>query len=390
MPNNNNRNNAQEIFTIPLCDDMHVHLRQDDLMGLVTPLVRPGGCDRIVVMPNLSPPISTCSDARTYRDKLTLLDPGVDYRMTLYLNPALTPAELNKHLEGSGVTGVKSYPKGVTTNSEAGIESYEPHYPLFREMEKLGLTLHLHGEVPHASPFEAEQRFLVEFDKITSAFPQLRVVLEHTTSCEAVECVKRKTGPVGATITAHHLDLTSTDVLKAGYSRSTSHEELPNYVTHPHFYCKPIAKTEKDRDALREVVEQGHPRFFLGSDSAPHLLSSKIRQPPPAGCFTSPLVVGYIADTFLGLNILNQEAISNFCTHHASAFFGLPRKEVTERSSCILIDPKGSIKVPDIYPLTATSEPDSPDTPIDGVVPYRAGNLLACGVTVKLSPMSGT
>ena len=229
----------------------------------------------------------------------------VEFRMALYLVPELTPEEVELAFKTSGVTGVKSYPRGVTTNSAAGVESYDPYYPIFAKMEELGMTLHLHGEVPDVSVMLAEEMFLSKLEELHAAFPTLKIVLEHCSTEAAVECVKRLGPSVGATITAHHLDITIDDVVGCG-----------------HLFCKPVAKLPSDRTALQEVVRSGNPKFFLGSDSAPHPAHKKEAYTAAAGVYTSSHLCVYLADTFDRLGMMHR--LENFACKFGAEYFGIP------------------------------------------------------------------
>ncbi len=326
---------------LPLADDLHVHLRQDELMNEVVPYIRKGGSGRVLVMPNLKPPICTVEQALEYKKQLQALDDKVEYLMTLYLNPALTVDEVKRAAE-AGIVGVKSYPRGVTTNSEGGIEDYEIYFPVFAEMEKQNLILNIHGEVPsnHAENIcvmNAEEKFLVHLEKIHKNFPKLRIVLEHVTTEAAVQKVKELGDTVAATITAHHLELTVDD-----------------WAGQNHNFCKPVAKFPSDRNALQRVVREGHPRFFLGSDSAPHTKNMKETACACAGVFTTPLLMPYLADILDGIGCLDK--LANFATVFGRQFYGLPVQQETVTLT------KQEITVPSEY---------------FGVVPYRAGQKLA-------------
>ncbi|PAV20968.1 dihydroorotase [Pyrrhoderma noxium] len=258
---------TSEIIKLKSPADFHVHLRQDEMCSLVTPLVRAGGFKLAYVMPNLKPPITTTDMALKYKAELQSIDPETEYLMTLYLSPELTPEEIKKAAK-AGIVGVKSYPRGVTTNSDGGIESYEAYYPVFQAMQEVGMVLNLHGEIPSDSDsnicvINAEAKFLPHLKKLHQQFPLLKIVLEHATSRAAVEAVKSLGPTVGCSITVHHLALTVDDW--AGQSFN---------------FCKPVAKFPDDREALREVIREGHSRFFLGSDSAPHPVSSKSTSTP--------------------------------------------------------------------------------------------------------------
>lgn len=243
--------------------DMHVHMRQGHLMEMVAPQLEKGGVTTAFVMPNLRPPVQTAAAAVEYKAKLEKLAPNVQFLMSLYLGPDLTVEELERAAASGAVYGVKSYPRGVTTNSDSGIESYEVYYEQFAAMERLGLVLNLHGEIPSDPDndicvLNAEKSFLKHLVKLHKDFPNLKIVLEHATTADAVETVKSLGPTVGCTITVHHLDLIVDD-----------------WCNQAHNFCKPVAKFPHDRKALREAVLSGNPKFFLGSDSAPHPRDTK-------------------------------------------------------------------------------------------------------------------
>ncbi|KAF7355081.1 Dihydroorotase [Mycena sanguinolenta] len=282
---------------VPSPADFHVHLRQEKMAKLVTPHVRQGGFSLAYVMPNLKPPVTTTEQALKYKAELEAIDPGVEYLMTLYLTPDLTPEEIVRAKE-AGIAGVKSYPRGVTTNSDSGIESYEMYYPVFEAMERVDMVLNLHGEIPSDAKtnthiLNAELKFLTHLHSLHKAFPRLRIVLEHATTRAAVEAVKACGPTVACTITAHHLELTVDDW--AGQSFN---------------YCKPVAKYPDDREALRDVIREGHPRFFLGSDSAPHPYDSKSTSTPTQGCaagvYTSPILLPLVTHLLESFDALDK------------------------------------------------------------------------------------
>jgi len=331
-------------LTLPRAEDLHVHLRQGRLLRLVTPLLRAGGTGRCVVMPNTDPPVSTAERAIAYREELRAVETDVEYLMTLYLTPELTPREVEA-AAAAGVAGVKCYPRGVTTGSASGVEDLSVHAEAFRAMEAHGLVLQIHGESPSDPDADicvlnAEARFLPELTRLHERFPDLRIVLEHVTTAEAVERVEALGETVGATITAHHLELVADD-----------------WAGRSHHFCKPVAKYPHDREALRRVVREGHPRFFLGSDSAPHPRDRKETAEACAGVFTSPLLLPYLADTFDRLGMLDR--LEEFATGHGRRFYDLaPQEErVTLRRR---------------------------ETPVPGaygdVVPFRAGATLRFAV----------
>ncbi|TFY61061.1 hypothetical protein EVJ58_g4747 [Rhodofomes roseus] len=293
--------------------DFHVHLRQGAFAAFLAPYVRKGGFRLAYVMPNLRPPISNTEEALLYRAQLQAADPTIDYLMTLYLSPELTPDEVRK-AKSAGVVGVKSYPRGVTTNSDGGIESYEAYYPVFEAMEQEDMVLNLHGEVPsdastNTCVLNAEPAFLPHLRKLHARFPRLRIVLEHATTRAAVECVKSLGDTVACTITAHHLALTVDDW--AGQSW--------------HF-CKPVAKYPDDRQALRDVIKEGHPRFFLGSDSAPHSPHTKSTASPlhacAAGVYTSAVLLPLVAHLLDSFGALDR--LESFVSINGRAFYRVP------------------------------------------------------------------
>ncbi len=239
-----------------------------------------------ILQPNLQPPITTVEQALEYQKKLESLASNVTFLMTLYLHQSITPATIREAKE-AGIVGVKSYPQGVTTNSDGGVFDYASYYPVFAEMEKLDMVLNLHGECPSTprttasaaslpgpppgddpwtranreksiTILTAEEAFLPTLLDLHSRFPRLRIVLEHCTTAAAIEVVRLCGPTVGATITAHHLFLTVED-----------------WAGDPFCYCKPVAKTPADRRALLEAVVSRDPKFFFGSDSAPHSVSAK-------------------------------------------------------------------------------------------------------------------
>ncbi|THH10092.1 hypothetical protein EW145_g1568 [Phellinidium pouzarii] len=317
--------------------DFHVHLRQNEMCSLVTPLVREGGFKLAYVMPNLKPPITTTDMALKYRSELERIDPQTEFLMTLYLSPELTPDEIRK-AAGVGIVGVKSYPRGVTTNSDGGIESYETYYPVFEAMQNVGMVLNLHGEIPsdhstNTCVLNAEAKFLPHLKLLHEHFPRLKIVLEHATTRAAVEAVKSLGPTVGCSITAHHLALVVDD-----------------WAGQAFHFCKPVAKYPDDREALREVIRDGmfnrsrrlnaivnnvpiyylynagHPRFFLGSDSAPHPASAKSTSTPLDGCaagvFTSPILLPLTAHLLESFGALDQ--LEAFVSTNGRTFYCLP------------------------------------------------------------------
>ncbi|CAD7957510.1 unnamed protein product [Amoebophrya sp. A25] len=336
-----------EELTLPLADDWHMHLRQGDMARVVVPLVRRAGVQRGIVMPNTIPAVTTTAMALDYRAELCELDDLVDYKMLLYLSPDLTPDDLQKGKDSGLVTGVKSYPRGVTTNSDAGVESYEQYYPQFRKMEELGLVLHLHGEVPGECVMEAEGKFIGELEKLARDFPGLKIVMEHVSTKAAVEAVLRLGPNVAASVTAHHLDIT-----------------IDQVVGCCHYFCKPVPKLPSDRNALRQVVFSGHPKFFFGSDSAPHPRSKKEGGVAAAGVYTGAAVIQYLAHIFGEARQLHR--LPDFVGTFGATFLGHPLNLMTGPRMRIF---KKVCLVPDTHGEEILGKENA-------VVPFRAGQVL--------------
>ncbi|KAF2734696.1 Dihydroorotase [Polyplosphaeria fusca] len=302
--------NLDEI-ELPAAFDPHVHLRDGEMSKLVTPTVRAGGVNQVYVMPNLVPPVSTVKQCLEYRDRLRGIDPNVDYLMSLYLHETTTP-EVIREAKEAGVTGVKSYPAGVTTNSSSGVVDYEAFYPVFAEMEKQNMILNLHGEVPstpahaHASStkdssaitiLNAEPAFLPTLKTLHERFPKLRIILEHCSTAAAIAAVRACGPTVAGTITAHHLSLI-----------------IDDWAGDPYCFCKPVAKTPEDRDALLQAVTSSSGKFFLGTDSAPHDSRKKRGEDKiAAGVFTQPYALGYVLDALgkgIERGVINEEDVT--------------------------------------------------------------------------------
>ncbi|KAJ6510084.1 hypothetical protein C8R47DRAFT_964443 [Mycena vitilis] len=339
-------------IVVPSPADFHVHLRQGEMASLVTPHVRKGGFTLAYVMPNLKPPITTTAQALKYKADLEAIDPTVEYLMTLYLSPDLTPEEIITAKE-AGIIGVKSYPRGVTTNSDGGIESYEMYYPVFEAMQRVDMVLNLHGEVPsdpttNTHILNAEPHFLPHLHSLHNAFPRLRIVLEHATTRAAISAVKACGPTVACTITAHHLALTVDDW--AGQSFN---------------FCKPVAKYPDDREALREVIREGHPRFFLGSDSAPHPVQSKSTSTTThscaAGIYTSPILLPLLAHLLESFDALDK--LEGFVSTFGRKFYH--RDLIAEQSQNITLRKVDAHVVQERF-----------GTGDDSVVPFCAGKNI--------------
>ncbi|KAL9032651.1 MAG: hypothetical protein Q9180_006380 [Flavoplaca navasiana] len=292
--------------------DLHCHLRQDAMMHLVTPYIEKGGCDTALVMPNLQPPITQVSQALAYHEALSRIAPGVKFLMTLYLHPTVTPDVIAAAGQSKIVYGVNLYPAGFTTNSQDGVLDIEQYYPVFEAMQAHDLVLNLHGETPDVEVLKAEAAFVPTLHRLHAAFPRLRIVLEHVSTAQGVEAVRQCGPTVAATITAHHLFMTT-----------------ENAEQDVHSFCKPIAKTLEDRIALLRAVVDGSGKFFFGSDSAPHPVQSKEQTNTAAGCFTQGWVTVLVVDAlrqavemgWISNHDITQETLEGFLSTYGRGFY---------------------------------------------------------------------
>ncbi|KAK0621596.1 amidohydrolase 2 [Bombardia bombarda] len=335
-------------LVLPPTADMHVHLRQGELMELVVPTVTKGGVDTVFVMPNLVPPLTSVQQVLDYQTKLRGITQNVHFLMSLFLHSSITP-EVIAEAAAAGITGVKLYPQGVTTNSENGVSDLESFYPTFAAMEQHGTVLNIHGEVLESlapAGTTLEEAFLPTLKTLHERFPQLRIVLEHCTTAAAVEAVRACGPSVGATITAHHLYL-------------TEHEACCD----PFAFCKPIPKKPTDRDALVKAALSGDSKFFFGSDSAPHPLASKTsaaQGKAPAGVFTQPFatqlvllaVEEAVARGVIGEAEVTEEKLAGFLSANGRRFYRLP--DVSDSKKKIVLERKG-----ETIPVSVRSESGS-------------------------------
>jgi dihydroorotase len=310
-----------DTLTLIRPDDWHLHLRDGDaLRAVVAATARQFA--RAIVMPNLKPPVTTVAQAAAYRERILAAlratdggDPacaGFEPLMTLYLTDRTQPDEVRRARESGFVHAVKLYPAGATTNSDAGVTSIAAVRPVLAAMEEVGLPLLIHGEVvdPAVDVFDREKVFIDEvLAPMRRDFPALRVVFEHITTREAAEYVAQADGAIAATITAHHL-LYERNALFRGGMR-------------PHWYCLPILKRETHRRALLEAATSGSPRFFLGTDSAPHARHLKEHACGCAGCYTAPHAIELYAAAFESVGALDR--LEGFASLHGPDFYGLPR-----------------------------------------------------------------
>ena len=303
-------------LTLTRPDDWHLHLRDGDQMRAVLPdAARRFG--RAIVMPNLKPPVTTTEMAVSYRERiLAALPDGMSFDplMTLYLTDNMTGKEIERAKASGVVHAVKYYPAGATTNSDAGVTELIKCEDSLAAMEACGLPLLVHGEVtfPNVDIFDRERLFIDRvLIPVLQKFPRLRLVFEHITTKEAVRFVLGAPPRVAATITAHHL-LLNRNALFAGGIR-------------PHLYCLPILKREDDRLALIEAATSGNPKFFLGTDSAPHGRNTKEAACGCAGMYTAHAGIEFYAEIFGAYNAL--ERLEGFASVFGAGFYGLPRNQ---------------------------------------------------------------
>jgi dihydroorotase len=294
-------------------DDWHIHLRDDDMLKTVLPYTSQV-FGRAIVMPNLAPPITTVAAACAYRNRILAAVPqGHDFTplMTCYLTNSLDAAELVNGFEQGVFTAAKLYPANATTNSSHGVSDVKGIYPLFEQMQKIGMPLLIHGEVTDAAVdiFDREARFIEQvMEPIRQQFPELKIVFEHITTKEAAQYVQEGNRFLGATITPQHLMFNRNHMLVGGIR--------------PHLFCLPILKRNIHQDALRKAVASGSDRFFLGTDSAPHAKHRKESSCGCAGVFNAPNAIPAYASVFEQLGAL--EHLEAFCSLNGPRFYGLP------------------------------------------------------------------
>lgn len=305
-----------QVLKIRRPDDWHIHLRDDEMLKTVVPYTSQV-FGRAIVMPNLVPPVTTVAAARAYRDRILAAVPqGHNFTplMTCYLTNSLAASELVSGFEQGVFTAAKLYPANATTNSSHGVSDVTGIYPLFEQMQKIGMPLLIHGEVtdPAVDIFDREARFIEQvMEPIRRHFPELKIVFEHITTKEAAQYVQAGSRFLGATITPQHLMFNRNHMLVGGIR--------------PHLFCLPILKRNVHQEALRQAVASGSDRFFLGTDSAPHLKHRKESSCGCAGCFNAPNAIPAYAAVFEQLGAL--EHFEAFCSLNGPRFYGLPLNE---------------------------------------------------------------
>jgi len=333
-------------LTITRPDDWHLHLRDGDMLKAVLPDTARQFA-RAIVMPNLKPPVRTVAEASAYRDRImAALPEGMTFEplMTLYLTDNTTPDEIAKAKESGFVKAVKYYPAGATTNSDSGVSDILKVTDALEAMESVGLPLLLHGEVTSADidMFDREAVFIESILKpLIDKMPSLRIVLEHITTKQAAEFVTNAPDHIGATLTPQHLLYNRNAMFQGGIR--------------PHYYCLPILKRENHREALVAAATSGNKKFFLGTDSAPHVTGAKEASCGCAGIYSAHAAIEFYAEAFEKANALDK--LEAFASHFGPDFYGLPRN--TDTITLV----KEEHTVPATHPA--------------GVTPLRANETLA-------------
>lgn len=330
-------------------DDWHLHVRDGEMLRRVLPDTARRFA-RAIIMPNLRPPIITTDLARQYRDRILAAVPdGLNFQplMTLFLTDETYPDEIVRAKASGVVYGVKWYPAGATTNAEHGVREITHCYAAVEAMEKQSLPLLVHAETkdPDIDVFDREAVFLDrQLAPVIRRFPGLRVVVEHVTTRNGVQFVRDASPWVGGTITAHHLLLNRNALFDGGLR--------------PHHYCRPVLKRERHRLALLEAATSGHPRFFLGTDSAPHPRRDKEAACGCAGIYTAHAAIELYAEVFEQADALDR--LEHFASFHGADFYGLPR------------NPERITLVKSPWRVAASLGKDG-----DSVIPFRAGECVA-------------
>lgn len=342
-----------DILTLTRPDDWHLHLRDGDVLHAVLPHSARQFA-RAIIMPNLRPPVTTTAQALAYRTRiLEALPDGMKFEplMTLYLTDNTSPAEIARAKSSGLIHACKLYPAGATTNSDSGVTDIHKIYPVLEAMQTHEMPLLVHSEVtdPQVDIFDREAVFIARVLIPTMRdFSALKVVLEHLTTQDAVEYVREAPATIAATITAHHLLYNRNAIFQGGIR--------------PHYYCLPVLKRERHRQALLKAATSGDPKFFLGTDSAPHPRSGKETACGCAGCYTAHAALELYAEAFDSVGALDK--LEAFASFHGADFYGLPRNSETVTLQ------RQPVPVPDSFPLGE-----------DRLIPLRSGESLAWQLT---------
>ena len=339
-------------LTITKPDDWHLHLRDGEALRAVLPHSARRFA-RAIIMPNLQPPIVSTQSALAYRERIrAALPSGARFEplMTLYLTDQTTPDEVRRASASGVVYAIKYYPAGATTHSESGVTDLRRCFNSLEAMAETGLPLLVHGEVTdiQIDVFDRESAFIEHtLGPLVQRFPGLKIVLEHISTADAVQFVLAAPPNVAATITAHHLLLNRNALFQGGLR--------------PHHYCLPLLKREEHRQALLNVIVSGHPRFFLGTDSAPHARAAKEAQCGCAGVYTAHAAIELYAEAFEAASALAR--LEAFASFHGADFYGLPRN--SEQLTLV----RREWTIPDELPYGAST-----------VIPLRAGEPMRWAV----------
>lgn len=336
---------ASQTLTIRRPDDWHVHLRDGEMLRLVAPFTARQFA-RAIVMPNLLPPVATAEAAEAYRRRIiAATGPEFTPLMTCYLTDETDPDEIAGGFDSRVWVAVKLYPANATTNSAFGVTDVRNIYPALERMQRQGMVLCVHGEVtgPDVDVFDREAVFIERvLAPLMRDFPELRIVLEHITTAEAADFVETAGPNLAATVTPHHLVINRNAMFDRGLR--------------PHAYCLPVAKREKHRQAVRRAATSGSPKFFLGTDSAPHARHAKESACGCAGIFNAAFALEAYATVFEEEGALDR--LEGFASEHGPRFYGLPPNEGTvtlERTSVPVPDALGLGEI-ELVPFLAGSD----------------------------------
>ncbi len=336
-------------LTLTHPDDYHLHLRDGDILQKLLPYTAQA-FERAIIMPNLRPPITSVKEANAYRERIMRVLPeemSFTPLMTLYLTDKTTVDEIKKAKDSGIINAIKLYPAGATTNSDAGVTNFDNVQDVFEAMIEANLPLLIHGEVtdPDVDVFDKEAVFVETIlDPLHKRVPELKIVLEHISCKESAQYITEANESLAATVTAHHLLMNRNDIFRGGIN--------------PHHYCLPILKSEDDRQAIVKAATSGNPKFFLGTDSAPHPQSAKEGANGFAGVYTASVALPLYAEAFEAVGALDK--LEAFASFYGADFYGLPRNSDTITLA------KEEWQVPESHPLESGV-----------VIPVRAGTTLA-------------
>lgn len=340
-------------LTLTRPDDWHLHLRDGDALRAVLPDTARQFA-RAIVMPNLRPPVRNVAEAEAYRQRiLDALPPGMSFEplMTLYLTDNTRADDIHRARASGFVHAVKYYPAGATTNSDSGVTDLQRCEAVFEALQETGMPLLMHGEVtdPSIDIFDREAVFIERhLVRVSEQFPRLKIVLEHITTAQGAQFVAQSRPGIAATITAHHLLLNRNAIFAGGLR--------------PHAYCLPVLKREMHRQALVAAAISGNPKFFLGTDSAPHARHTKEADCGCAGLYTAHSAIELYAEAFEQAGALDR--LEAFASFHGPDFYGLPRNSTT------LILQRAAWTVPNELPFGEAT-----------LVPMRAGETMTWRVS---------